>query len=403
VALHAYKARDAEGRLERGCAEADGAAQLRESLRARGLYLVEAKPLAAAGRGRGCARASREELILFSFHLQTVIGSGIPLLVGLGDLADQTPNRRFRAVVEDVRDAIRQGATLRQALGRHPGVFSASYVNMVEAGEASGRLDEILGRLVRLLEWSAELRSQIRQLLTYPAIVSAAMAGLVVLMLTYVLPRFSEVLESLNVALPWPTRVLLGASQLFRQWWPLLAGGAAALLLLGVALSRHGASRERLDRLALRLPAAGELVRAFVGSQIAHFLGAFTEAGVPIAQGLPLLAGVVSNRHVARRLEEVRRRVLAGGTLTEAFGDAAILPPLVFRMVAIGEETGQLPQALRKAEEFYDRELPRRVKRLTDLMAPAITVVMGAVLLFVLASVLLPLYRAYSAISGGAA
>lgn len=399
MSRHAYRARDEQGRLARGEADVAGTDELRDQLRRRGLYLVEAKPVAAAARRGGSA--SRDELILFSFHLQAVIASGIPLLVGLDDLARQTRSRAFREVVGDVRDAIHQGATLSQALERHPRAFPRPYVRMVEAAEASGRLDEILGRLVHLLEWTAELRGQIRQLLTYPAIVGTAMLGLIVLMLTYVLPRFTEILESLDVALPWPTRVLMGLSRGFLAWWPLVLAATAGAIAGGIALWRAPRTREVIDSLALRLPGVGGLNRALVGSQIAHFLGAFTEAGVPIAQGLSLLSGVVANRHVARRIDRVHDRVLGGQTLTQAFQEAAVLPPLVFRMLAIGEETGALPRALGKAEEFYDREIPRRVKKAIDLAGPALTVVLGAVLLFVLASVLLPLYRAYSAISGG--
>ncbi len=394
---HAYKARDEQGRVARGELEAPGVAELREALRFRGLFLVEARE--AAPRRRGSV--SRDELILFTFHLQAVFAAGIPLIVGLNDLAEQTGSRRFRAVVEDVRDSISQGATMRQALARHPRAFPASYVQMVGSGEASGRIDEILGRMVRLLEWSADLRSQIRQLLVYPAVVCAAMLGLIILMLTYVLPRFSEILETLSVGLPWPTRVLMSLSRGFQEYWPFLLGGCVGLGALAAFVVRAKSTRRRLDALVLHLPVVGPLQRASVGSQVAHFLGGFTDAGVPIDQALELLAGVVSNLHVSRRIEQVRSRVLGGETLTQAFASASILPPLVYRMLAIGEETGQIPRALRKAEEYYDRDIPRRVKKLMDLMGPALTVALGAVLLFVLASVLLPLYRAYSAIGGG--
>jgi type IV pilus assembly protein PilC len=193
----------------------------------------------------------------------------------------------------------------------------------------------------------------------------------------------------------------MAMSRGFQAYWPFILGGTVGLTALSVIVLRTPSTRRWLDALALRLPVVGPLNRAGVGSQIAHFLGGFAEAGVPIDQGLALLAGVVSNRHASRRIEQVRNRVLGGETLTQAFAGASILPPLVYRMLAIGEETGQIPRALRKAEEYYDRDIPRRVKRLMDLMGPALTVVLGAILLFVLSSVLLPLYRAYSAIGGG--
>lgn len=400
MALLTYKARDEEGRLQRGTLEAVDEGSLRSRLRDRGLYVVEVK--AEIPRAKNISgKVSRHELILFTYHLQAIVSGGVPLLLGLSDLADETRGRRFRAVIEDVRSALESGSSLSMALARHPKVFPESYMRMVEAGETGGRLDECLGRIVHLMEWTEELNGQLKQLVRYPAIVLSAMFGLILLILGFVLPRFRGVLDALNVELPWTTRVLLAASSFVQTRWPFLIVGA---IVLGVGLAillRLPRIKILCDRGLLKIPVVGSLQHSLLASQLAHFLGAFTQTGVPIGSALDLCAGIIGNRFVSLRIAEVRTRVLEGDTLTHAFRQAEILPPLVLRMLAIGEETGALPESLEKAREFYDREIPRRVKELFDLVGPVLTLVLGVLLLFVLLSVLLPVYRIYGAIHGG--
>lgn len=396
MATLVYRARDDAGRLLRGQAEAQSPGELRSRLREQGLWLVEAK--ARTRRGTSRTRVSRQELILFTFHLQTVVAGGIPLLTGLNDLIHETKSGHFRAVIEELRSQIEGGSTLAQALARFPRVFPASYVHMVEGGEASGSLDRTLERLVALLEWREELKAQIRQLVTYPIIVICFMLGLVGLMLGFVLPRFRGILESLQVELPWSTRFLLSASEFVRHQWILLLIAMAALVAVASTLPRLPRARLLLDAMNLRLPVLGRLQLALAASQIAHFLGAFIETGVPIGLGLELVSGIVDNRQVAAGVDRARGRVLSGETLAGAFRQVGILPPLVLRMLSIGEESGTLPESLKKAADYYDREIPRQVKQLFDLVAPVLTVVLGAGLLFTVLSVLLPIYRMYSAI-----
>jgi len=399
MATLVYRARDDAGRLRRGEASAESLPDLRAQLREQGLWLIEARNRTLKAGGHG--QISRQELILFTFHLQTIVSGGIPLLTGLNDLAQETRSRGFRNVVTEVCNQIEGGATLSQALARFPKVFPSSYVHMIEGGETSGSLDRTLGRLVSLLEWREELRAQVKQLLTYPAIVVLFMLGLVGIMLGFVLPRFRGILDSLQVELPWSTLFLLHASDFLRQRWPIVLIGLAAGLIIATSLYRTPRTRLLLDALALRIPVIGALQRSLAASQIAHFLGAFIETGVPIGTALDLMIGIVDNRHVAARIERVRARVLGGETLTGAFRQAGILPSLVLRMVAMGEESGTLPEALGKAAQYYDREIPRRVKQLFDLVAPCLTVVLGVGLLFTILSIMLPIYKMYSAISGG--
>ena len=392
-----YRARVHQGRLRRGKAAAASSAALRDQLHAQGLYLVEAT-LGRREAVGGRARISRRELSLFTHNLHSIMAGGVPLLVGLEDIARQTPSRAFRQVLEEVIAALNGGASLSAAFERHPHVFPADYARMVGAGEESGRLDDVLERLVRLLDWHEEVRAQLRQLFTYPAIVLAALAGLVVLLVGWVVPRFRGIFDTLGASLPLPTRILLALSDGFLRHWPLLlaliVGGVTAFFLL----RRLPGVRAAMDALLLRLPVIGELRLSLVSSMVAHFLGAFIGSGVPVTQGLDLLAGMVGNSKIAAALREVRDRILKGETLTRAFTAVAVFPPLVLRMIAIGEETGTLPQSLAKAEEYYNREIPRRVKRLVDLTGPALTILMGAILCVVLLAVLLPIYQLYNSL-----
>jgi type IV pilus assembly protein PilC len=366
-------------------------------LHAQGLYLVDATPVRRETVGAR-ARISRRELSLFTHNLHSIVAGGVPLLLGLGDIARQTPQRAFRRVLEDVISALNDGASLSAAFAGHPHVFPVDYTRMVAAGEESGRLDDVLERLVHLLDWHEEVRAQLRQLFTYPAIVLTALIGLVVLLVGWVVPRFRGIFDTLGVSLPLPTRVLLAVSDGFLQNWPLLVVVSVASAIAFFVMRRLPRVRAAMDALLLRLPVIGELRLSLVSSMVAHFLGAFIGSGVPVTQGLDLLAGMVGNSKIAAALREVRERILKGETLTRAFAAVQVFPPLVLRMIAIGEESGTLPQSLAKAEEYYNREIPRRVKRLVDLTGPALTILMGAILCVVLLAVLLPIYQLYNSL-----
>jgi type IV pilus assembly protein PilC len=396
----AYKARDETGKIVRGNIEAQSTEELYDQLAARRLYLVKSRRNRRAAQiGRG--RVSDKDLIIFTFQLQTLISSGVPLLTGLDDLANQLKRSTLKDVVQGVRAAVEGGATLSQAMERYPKAFSHSYVRMVEAGEAAGRLDSTLDRLLLLLERRVELRAQIRQLSTYPSIVLTGVLGLVILLMTFVVPKFRGMLDALNVELPWVTRAILAMSDFLVTNGLLLGAGAAALVCGFLILRKLPAVKYYLDSSALKLPVIGPLILILNSNQVLHFLQAFVETGVPIGISLDMLSRISGNRRFGVSLQRVRAKILEGETITKAFQAEGIFPPLVQRMIAIGEETGELPAALAKVQQYYDRELPNRVKKIFDLVGPITTVALGIVLLFVIMAVLLPVYKMYSAINVG--
>jgi type IV pilus assembly protein PilC len=398
VATFAYTARDRSGHLVRGRQRAANEAELRKTLKGEGVLLVKSKRGGSAGGAASARKVSAKELILFTFNLHNLLDSGVPMIAGMTDMQEEIRDARFRAVVADVVDAVLGGETFAQALRHHPGVFDPLYVNMCEAGEQSGRLPHVLERLVQFLEWREEFKRRIRELVTYPIVVLAALIGLIALVIGFVFPRFSGVFERLDFELPWSTRVLLGASDFLTSWWLLLMAAGVALWVGTVLLNRVPRVRLVSDTIWLRVPIVGELVSMLNFGQVANSLSSFLDSGIPIPRALEMVERMVPNRRVAVSVREVREAILAGETMSAALRSAKIFPPLVIRMVSMGEQSGRLVDALEKAARIYDREIPQRTKRVLDLLNPVMTMIMGGMLLFVILSVMTPLYRMYQQI-----
>ncbi|MBU1702399.1 MAG: type II secretion system F family protein [Candidatus Eisenbacteria bacterium] len=397
---YAYKARNETGRVVRGNLQAQSKEELFDQLAAKRLFLVKSRRIRRPAKlGRG--RVKDKELIIFTFQLQTLVSSGVPLLTGLDDLANQMKRSTFKDVITGIRSSVEGGSTLSQALEHYPKAFSPSYIRMVEAGETSGRLDTTLDRLLVLLERRVELNAQIRQLATYPLIVLSGVLGLIVLLMAFVIPKFRGMLDALNVELPWVTKAVLAMSDFFVHNGLLIGIGAGAAIAGFTALRKVPRVKYFLDSAVLKVPVIGDLILILNSNRILHFLQAFIETGVPIGISLDMLSRISENMRFGVSIQRVRTKILEGETMTRAFQTEGVFPPLVQRMIAIGEETGELPSALEKVQQYYDRELPHRVKKIFDLVGPLTTVALGVVLLFVILAVLLPVYKMYSAINVG--
>jgi type IV pilus assembly protein PilC len=395
VATFVFAARDAQGRPLEGRRVASSESDLRRRLRGEGAFLVKAREARPGGRSGPARRVNAKELILFTFNMQSLMDSGVPLLAGLDDLAEETGDAGFGAVIRDVRERLNGGETLAQALSAHPGIFDRQYVNLVHAGEQSGRLPQVFGRLLQLLEWKQDFRRKVRDLTTYPVIVLAALIGLVALVLGFVFPRFAVVFERVHFQLPWSTRLLMGLSDFLRAYWTVLVAGVAAIWTGAWALLRLEAVRYARDVAALRVPVVGGLLEMLCFSQIAQSFGSFLDSGIGVPHALEMIAATVPNRKIARAVRRARESILGGSTIAGAFRDSGVFPRLVLRMVRMGEQSGRLTDSLAKASRIYDREIPLRTQRVMDLMTPLLTAVMGALLLFVVLSVMTPLYKMY--------
>jgi type IV pilus assembly protein PilC len=398
VATFTYSARDRSGQLIKGVKLASGESELRRSLKDDGLFLVKAKGQKPASTGRGRGKIKPKELILFTFNLQNVMDSGVPLLNGLEDMKDSTKDARFRAVIGDIIDNLTAGETFTQALKHHPTVFDSLYVNMCEAGELSGRLPDVLARVVQFLEWREDFKHQIKDLVMYPIVVFVALIGLVGLVIGFVFPRFAEVFTRVKFELPWSTKFLMGASDfLTTHWWHLILG-AAVVWGIFFTLGRIDRVRLAFDTWWLKVPVVGELITMLNFSQVAQSLGSFMDSGIAIPRAMEMIEKIVPNRRVSLSVRNAREAIMGGETLSGALRGAALFPPLILRMVAMGEQSGRLVESLEKTSKIYDREIPQKTKQVIDILNPMLTMLMGGMLFFVILSVMMPLYKMYEEI-----
>lgn len=401
MATFTYQARDEFGKVVRGAMAAESEDQLASKLGNLGYVLTRArlikerkKALAPPGRIR------RRDIIIFTHHLSTIEASGISIRAGMRDLAEQTENEKFKKVIESLLRDVEGGAPLSEAMDKHPRIFSELYVSMVRAGEATGALEDVLNRLAAQLEWQEETRGTITQAVLYPAILFTAILGLVVIVLTFLVPRIMLIYTTANMPLPLPTRILMAASNFLRGQWLLILIALVISVITYKLIGRTSEGRLQIDRLKLKIPLFGELIRKTCASRFSHTLASLYHAGVGITEALWIVEKVIGNTIMAQAIKNTRTRVSNGETIAESLRVSGEFQPLVTRMLAVGEETGRLDQTLSKVNEFYDREVPQTVKRALTLLEPMIIIFAGIVVAFVLAATFLPLYQSLSLIRG---
>lgn len=394
----AFSARSAAGRPVKGLRLAESEAALAPALAAEGLFLVRAEPAAPPRRAAG-GRHRPRDLHHLLLHLAAYLEAGMPLLAALQDFRD--PHRpRLEAAAVDLAARLGEGQSLSQGMAAHPGLFRPVHVAMVRAGEAGGRLEQALRAVLRLAEWQDSLRARVRKAATYPLLVLALLAAIVLLVCAFSLPSILKLLEEVGVPLPWVTRAFLGLGRGMRDYGlAVLAALAAARLGLGLALRRP---RPRLawDTALLRLPVAGPLAGSLALARFAHALAALVRSGLPLVQGLGHAAAVTGNARVALAVERIREGVEQGGGLAACAARTGQFPHLVVRLMAVGEQTGTLEETLERAAVNLQNQAEARAELVFQLLDPALKVLLGLLLVFVATAVLLPLYLMIGGING---
>jgi len=389
-----YRARNLAGQSVGGVMLADNEEQLAVTLRGMDQYLVAARPEKAWSAIYITRPVKLREIINFTVHMSTSIGAGIPILQALEDVEQQTTNKRMQRAIRDITENLRGGSSYSDALARHPVVFGDVYVSMVRAGEASGTLDQVLERLVDFLEWQYALASEIRRASIYPAAVLVAVLALIGVLLGFVFPRILPVINSLKVPLPFITRAVIAAGDVVRFGWFWILLGLAGLFALVRLLGASEGGRLIIDAVKLRIPVFGGLVEKICLSRFAHHLGLLLRTGVDITQSLSITAQVVGNAVIAQAVSEVREKVMQGGSLWRSLQETGAFPPLIVRMVFVGENTGTVDRSLEKVTAFYDREIPATVKKMFAIMEPLIIVILAGLVLMVALAIFVPLYDA---------
>lgn len=338
-------------------------------------------------------RVSLQAVNVFTRQLMTLLRAGIPLLGGLDAVSQQTTHPRFRAAIQSVASAIRGGATLSASLAQHGDVFSPVYVQMVRTGESAGTLDQILERLARIGEQELTLRRRIAQALRYPQLVVAVMGAAILVLITFVIPRFHALYSRFGHELPWATRVLAALGNFIRQEF-LLVGVLAALTVYGTSRwIRTPAGAIRWDRWRLKWPVFGPLLQKIILARACRTLAMLVKSGLPILDALALVRDSCGNLILAQSFDRLRRSVNEGRGLADPMRADPLFLPMVVQMVAIGEQSGALDELLLRVAEYYDEEIQLTIDNLTSLIEPLLILLLGGMILIVALAVFLPMWN----------
>lgn len=401
VAEWAYRALGQDGKLIIGKDVAVDRDQLADILRGRGAILMDSKEKTAADAPRvGRGRVDPRALIEFSSQLAMLFRSGVPLVVGLGDLVDELEDPRLKPVLSDVYDRVSKGERLSSAFARHPRVFADDYVQIVISGEESGELAGSLERLASSMEWRMETARRFKSAFAYPAALLVAVTGLIVLIVTFLVPRLSQIFVDAGVELPLLTRMTLDAADFLNGNVGLICALIGGLILTILIMKRSTGGRARLHRMLLGLPLAGPLALMMESARFSNTMGLLLNSGVPLVRSLEITTQATRNLVVRGKVREIHDSVLRGKRFSESLRAAGGFPSLVLRMVAIGEQTGSMVESLDRVTAYFDKEVPRRIKKFLGILEPAITVTMGAAVCFAVFSAFLPMMKLLGALRG---
>ncbi|MHB1332422.1 MAG: type II secretion system F family protein [Sulfuriferula sp.] len=388
-----YRAIDQTGRSSRGSLSAANEVDLELRLRRMGLDLITLRQMDSRASSFARGAASRRDLITFCFHLEQISRAGIPILDGVRDLRDSMDNPRFRDILTALLEDMEGGKMMSQALAAHPAVFDTVIVNLVKAGEQTGLMREVFENLGSSLKRQDELAAQTKRLLIYPAMVLSMVGIIIILLLLFLVPQIAGLIKNMGVPLPIQTRVLLWISEALRAWWPLFLILPAAIgTVLVVTLRASERARFIADDVKLRLPVIGPILQKIALARFSNFFALMYRSGITILDALRAGEDIAANRVIADAIRRASARIGNGEGLTESFQSLSVFPPLVIRMLRVGETTGALDTALENVSYFYTREVSDSIEKSLKILEPALTVVLGLVMAIIVGSVLLPMY-----------
>ena len=392
MALYSYRAINDQGKTSKGMQDAANVVDLELRLKRSGLDLIDAKEGSGkTGSRRG--KIKRPELITFFFNLEQVTSAGVPLLESLADLCDTMNDQHFRKVIASLIESIESGKNLSQAMGQHPDAFDKIFISLVHAGEESGRLPEIFLHITESLKWQDEMASHTKTIMIYPVFAGAVVVAITFFLMIYLVPQLAGFIKGMGQEIPIQTRILLATSAFFVDYWYALI---ALPIALPIAVKRVIASSPemqfKLDDLKINLWVTGPILRKIILARFANTFAMMYGSGISILDCIANSRDVVNNRAIAKSLDDVRYGIESGKNLTQSFQSTGMFPPLVIRMLKVGEATGSLDKALLNVSYFYDRDVKYSTKKIQVMIEPAMTIILGALLGWVMLSVLSPIY-----------
>jgi type IV pilus assembly protein PilC len=392
MALYAYKAMNTSGRNVVGRLEAINLIDLEMRLKRMDLDFINGDTVKQGGL-MNRAKITRPELINFCFHLEQLARAGVSLIESLTDLRDSIENPRFREIIAGMVESIEGGKTLSQALAEHPQTFDEVMVSLIRAGEETGALPQILNNLLESLKWQDELAAHTKKLIMYPAFLATVVVAITLFMMIYLVPKMAGFIRNMGQELPMQTKILIATSEFFVNYWYVVLGLPLILAAITAFLVKtNHAARHLFDDVKLRLPYIGDILRKIILSRFASVFAMMYSSGITILDSIKATEDVVGNLVIKEGLEKVGALISEGENVTLAFQNAGMFPPLVLRMLRVGESTGALDTALTNVSYFYNRDVRESIERVQAMIEPVMTVTIGLLLGWIMMAVLGPIY-----------
>ncbi|MEQ8954450.1 MAG: type II secretion system F family protein, partial [Gammaproteobacteria bacterium] len=397
MSLFDYKAIDNRGRYQSGRLDATNEADLEIRLTRMGLDLIRCKFVEDKKTSLVGSRISRVDLINFCFHMEQLTRSGVSIIDGLVDLRDSVEQASFRSIIANVIEDIESGKKLSEAMAEHPKVFDEMFVNLIAAGEASGQLPDVFYSLNTMIKWQDELISTTKKLMVFPILVGTVILFVVGFLMLYLVPQLIDFIEGIGSTLPLHTRLLIATSEFLASFWYLFTVVPFVFFVLVRALSAISADvRYLLDSYKLRIWQIGPVLKKIILSRFANLFAMMYKAGIPVLQCIEITERTVGNTAIKNALSKAREDIQEGQGVSVSFQNTGLFPPLVVRMIRVGETTGDLDEALLNVSYFYDRDIKDSIEKVQALIQPAMTVFLGALLGWVMMSVMGPVYSSIS-------
>jgi general secretion pathway protein F len=390
LAIFSYRATTIDGTVVEGAIEATDEKSALERLKNTGVIPLKIYVPEEGIKKRFSLRSSRGDLLTFTTELSALLGAGLPLDRSLNILSDISESREMKSIIQSILKAIREGSSFSDALQKHPSVFPKIYVNMVRAGEAGGVLDVVLDKLNEFLESSQELKEHVTSVMIYPTILVIISGLSIIILLTYVLPKFSVIFDELGGSIPLPTQIVLALSNALKSFWWLILLGIIGGWAVFKQYTKSDAGRYKWDAFKLKL--MGDVIRKLETARFCRTLGTLLKSGVPLLQALNNARDVINNRVIASSIDIVSEGVKQGKGIAVPLSNANVFPPLALSMIKVGEETGQLDVMLMKVATTYEKSLNIAIKRFVSLLEPVMIVGMGLIIGFIVFAMLMAIF-----------
>ena len=392
MAMYSYKAINADGKSTKGMQDAANLVDLELRLKRAGLDLINAKEEENAA-AFGTSKVKRVDLITFFFNLDQLSRAGVPLLECLADLRDSMEDPTFREIIASIVESIESGKKLSQAMAQHSNAFDKITVNLTHAGEESGKLPDVFRHLTESLKWQDEMASQTKNMMIYPLFVGTVVLAITFFLMIYLVPQLVGFIKGMGQEIPFQTRLLLATSSVFVNYWYILL--SFPFVLFGIykgALALNPGLQYHVDNIKLHIWPTGPVLRKIILARFANTFAMMYSSGITILDCIANSRDLANNLVIAKSLNDVMHEIESGKNLTQSFEKTGIFPPLVVRMLKVGESTGQLDHALLNVSYFYDRDVKDSIKKVQVMIEPTMTIILGALLGWVMLSVLSPIY-----------